>query len=102
MKKTNKRARAKLTAAGHTKPPSIVSRQTKPNWSVAPYVIALSQIDTLEQAKWMAAMERRPENGDRHSFTRSARLTEKAAQSHRERVAERARRRRSAVLAVLR
>ena len=99
MKTMNNRARAKLTAAGHAKPPSIVSRRTKPNWSVAPYVIALSQIDTLEQARWMAAMERRTENRDRRSSTRSGRLTEKA-QSHRERAAERARRRKSAVLAV--
>lgn len=64
------KARAKRRAVGHAKPLSIVSRQTKSTksyGSIGPYVIALSQTDTIEQARWMAALATRTKNADRRS-----------------------------------
>jgi hypothetical protein len=37
----------------------VASRQTKPLASSGSYVIALSQTDTLEQARWVRALRRR-------------------------------------------
>ena len=46
--------------ARHAKRLRIASRQPKPLASAGSYVIALSQSDTLEQARWMDALKRRP------------------------------------------
>ena len=45
--------------AGHAKRLRIASRQSMPLASAGSYVIALSQSDTLEQARWMRALKRR-------------------------------------------
>jgi len=54
----NMKARAHLRAVGHAKPLSIASEQTKTYGSVGAYLIALSQTDTVEQARWMAVRVR--------------------------------------------
>ena len=63
----NMKARRTRRAVGHAKPLRIVSRQTTPNGSIAPYLIALSQTDTIEQARWMAALAARTEDAHRRS-----------------------------------
>jgi len=42
--------------------------QTPPHGNVGAYVIALSQTDTVEQARWMRAMETRTQGVDRRSL----------------------------------
>ena len=55
-------------AVGHAKPLRIVSRRAKSYASIAPYyVIALSQTDTVEQERWMAALAARTKDADRRS-----------------------------------
>ena len=51
-------------AVGRAQPLRIVSRRAKSYASIAPYLIALSQTDTVEQERWMAALaaDRRSSN----------------------------------------
>ena len=52
-------ANAELEHARHAKPLCVASRRAKPLASPGSYVLALSQTDTLEQARWMRALKRR-------------------------------------------
>jgi hypothetical protein len=52
-------ANVELEHARHAKRLCVASRQTKPLASPGSYVLALSQTDTLEQARWMRALKRR-------------------------------------------
>jgi hypothetical protein len=61
------KARGNRRAGGHAKPLRIASRQTTSYGSIAPCVIALSQTDTIEQARWMNALAARTEGADRRS-----------------------------------
>ena len=59
-----------VATAGSTEVGSVhgpVSRQTKLYASPAAYVIALSQTDTMEQARWMHALDTSRERVDRPS-----------------------------------
>ena len=63
----NMKARGNRRAVGHAKPLRIVSKQPKSYGSITPYVIALSQTDTNEQASWMAALAAHKGDADRRS-----------------------------------
>ena len=64
----NRKERPNRRAVGHAKTLRIVRRQAKSYASIAPsYVIALSQTDTVEQERWMAALAARTKDADRRS-----------------------------------
>jgi len=63
----NRKERPNRRAVGHAKTLRIVRRQAKSYASNAPYVIALSQTDTVEQERWMAALATRTRDADRRS-----------------------------------
>ena len=52
-------ANVELEHGPHAKRLCVASRQTKPLASSGSYVLALSQTDTLEQARWMRSLKRR-------------------------------------------
>ena len=63
----NTKVRPNRRAVAHAKTLRIVRRRAKFYASIAPYVIALSQTDTVEQARWMAALATRTKDADRRS-----------------------------------
>ena len=54
-------------AASGSLPGGPASTQKMPYGSVASYLIALSQTDSVEQIRWMQAMDARAERADRRS-----------------------------------